>query len=126
MKRLWIALILLFVVTAASIGNIFYLKSTIQTITHELDTALSAAHNGDWTRSYQSLTNARQKYDRSEAMLSATINEKQLDEVCSNFARAEEGSRTDDHAGYLIELSGLRESVKDLLRSEIVSPGNLF
>ena len=126
MKRLWISLILLSVVTAASIGNICYLKSTVRTITNELDTALEAAHGGDWARSYQSLSKARRNYDRAEAIFSATINEKQLDEVCSNFARAEEGSRTDDHAGYLIELSGLSESVADLLRSETVTLGNLF
>ena len=87
MKRLWISLILLSVVTAAGIGNICYLKSTVRTITDELDTALEAAHSGDWTRSYQSLSRARQNYDSAEAVFSATINEKQLDEVCSNFAR---------------------------------------
>lgn len=126
MKRLWIALTLMLAITLASIGDICYLTGTIRTITGELDSALSAAREEDWDASFQLLSQARQTYDSAESMFSVTINEKQLDEVCSNFARAEEGSRTDDHAGYLVELSGLRESVDDLLRSETLTWGNLF
>jgi hypothetical protein len=126
MKRLWIALILLIAVTGTSIWNIWYLNHTIRSMTDLLENSLSAARAEDWQQSSESLREAHRMYERSEGILSVTINEKQLDEVCSNFARAQEGSQTDDHAGYRMELSGLLESVDDLLRSEMISLGNLL
>ncbi|MDO5547307.1 MAG: DUF4363 family protein [Eubacteriales bacterium] len=126
MKRLWIAITLILIIIATSIGDIWYLNHTIRSITNLLDTSLSAARTENWEQSREALLQARQIYDRSEGMLSVTINEKQLDEVCLNFARTQEGCMTDDLSGYQMELSGLRESVEDLLRSETLSLGNLF
>lgn len=126
MKRLWIAVALLVAVTVISIWDICYLTRTIHSMTNLLDSSISAAREENWKQSRESLLEARQIYDRSEGLLSVTINEKQLDEVCLNFARAQEGGQTNDHAGYLMELSGLRESIEDLLRSEEITLGNLF
>ncbi|MGN1030560.1 MAG: DUF4363 family protein, partial [Butyricicoccaceae bacterium] len=65
-------------------------------------------------------------YQDIEKWLSITINEKQLDEVCTDFSRTRQSAYTDDSASYLIELSGLSESISDLGRSEMLSFGNLF
>lgn len=126
MKRVVIAVVLICLMVAACIVNLIYLTSLIDSLTGTLSEAQMLAEQGDLKQSCSLVDQAKQTYDSSETILSITINEKQLDEVCMNFSRTIQGGRIQDEKQYLVELAGLKESISDLKRSEIVTFGNLF
>lgn len=126
MKRLTLAWCILGTIIIACLCHQLWLNREISVIADNISGAQEYLNEGDIQRSAELLRRAREQYDSSEIMFSITINEKQLDEVCLNFARAQTSSVSGDKAQYAVELSGLHETVTDLRRSEVISFGNLF
>lgn len=126
MKRLIIAVSLLFAIVLACLGDVWYLSRHIDSMVQSLSLSQQALSQGESERSLDLLHETYEKFHDAEFVMSITINEKQLDEVSLNFARTMQGMGQGDPTQYATELAALKESIIDLKRTELPTLGNLL
>ena len=125
MKRFYIAVILLCTVFFGGLWNLYFISDTVETISTSLTQAQQLTKE-DFSSATALLEQANQIYTQRERYLSIVVSETLLNAVRSGFLRTSSMAAMQDDIQFSLELSGLRQAVNDLLRSEAFGLANLF
>lgn len=126
MKRVWIAVFLLFAITAAGIWNYFCIQNTVNELNTTLSSAYQAAERNDLSRASAHTQAALHIFEQSRGYLSLVLSHQSLDMITVSFDRTIRAAENQDFSEFMTESSELKARIRLLPESESLSFSNLF
>lgn len=90
MKKGWIAVALLLVMTALGLWHVNTLGGLVDSLRHDLAQAEALTEEGDWTRARELTAGAFQRWDDREVYLHITLAHETTDQISVSFAEVAE------------------------------------
>lgn len=126
MKRVIVAVFLLCVVTAMSIGALWELRSVTTSLLEDCDALIALQQRGDLDACREAAEHLNATLEERARWFPFFLRHERIEEVFRHAAALPDLIRDDDEADFLTEVSSMRMQLEILLDSEVPSLANIF
>ena len=126
MKRLWIGLILLFLMLAGGIGLTVSFNRLHQPVASQMEAAGMAALAGNWSQAEEKLLAAKKDWEKIRHFTAAVADHEPMDEMDGLFVRLQVLARMKNASDFAAECGQLASLARAMAQSQAFTWWNLL